>query len=158
MPQNIAPPKKINFHKTPTGGRGHRFMKLFRKIDFFLNDGFPNLPWKLILHTCFASHNPRSFLCRIHVLTPAKAFLANETVNLSLLCISDKWVNLFNTGCALPQDPEHLLQFLARPCIHSHHNSPDDGHLDPFCLVLLWFPLFQTAFYKPQHNPQLKIG
>ena len=33
--------KKINFHKTPTGGRGHRFMKLFRKIDFFLIDGFP---------------------------------------------------------------------------------------------------------------------
>ena len=30
-----SPPKKINFHKTPTGGRGHRFMKLFRKIDFF---------------------------------------------------------------------------------------------------------------------------
>ena len=27
-------PKKISFHKTPTGG-GHRFMKLFRKIDFF---------------------------------------------------------------------------------------------------------------------------
>ena len=27
--------KKISFHKTPTGGGGHRFMKLFRKIDFF---------------------------------------------------------------------------------------------------------------------------
>ena len=26
--------KKIKFHKTPTGG-GHRFTKLFRKIEFF---------------------------------------------------------------------------------------------------------------------------
>ena len=42
MPQNIAQ-KKISFHKTPTGGRGHRFMKLFRKIDFFLKDGFPKV-------------------------------------------------------------------------------------------------------------------
>ena len=36
-----SPKTKINFHKTPTGGRGHRFMKLFRKIDFFLIDGLP---------------------------------------------------------------------------------------------------------------------
>ena len=38
-----SPPKKISFHKSPTGGGGHRFMKLFRKIDFFLNDGFPKM-------------------------------------------------------------------------------------------------------------------
>ena len=37
-----SPQKRISFHKTPkTGGGGHRFMKLLRKIDFFLNDGFP---------------------------------------------------------------------------------------------------------------------
>ena len=30
-----SPQKRISFHKTPTGGGGHRFMKLFRKIDFF---------------------------------------------------------------------------------------------------------------------------
>ena len=41
MPQHISK-KKISFHKTPTGG-GHRFMKLFRKIDFFLKDGFPKM-------------------------------------------------------------------------------------------------------------------
>ena len=35
--------KKIKFHKTPTGG-GHRFTKLFRKIEFFSNDGFPYSP------------------------------------------------------------------------------------------------------------------
>ena len=29
------------FHKSSTGGRGHRFMKLFHKIPLFLNDGFP---------------------------------------------------------------------------------------------------------------------
>ena len=34
-------PKKISFHKTPTGEGGHRFTKLFCKIDFFLKDGFP---------------------------------------------------------------------------------------------------------------------
>ena len=28
-------PKKISFHKTPMGEGGHRFMKLFSKIDFF---------------------------------------------------------------------------------------------------------------------------
>ena len=28
------------FHKTPTGGGGHRFTKLFRKIEFFLMMAF----------------------------------------------------------------------------------------------------------------------
>ena len=33
--------KKKKFRKTPRGGGGHRFTKLFRKIEFFSNDGFP---------------------------------------------------------------------------------------------------------------------
>ena len=33
-----SPQKRISFHKR---GGGHRFMKLFRKIDVFLKDGFP---------------------------------------------------------------------------------------------------------------------
>ena len=62
MPQNIAQ-KKISFHKTPTGG-GHRFMKLFRKIDFF--KGWLPLPALQISREGYrqkvASCTPNSFV------------------------------------------------------------------------------------------------
>ena len=40
MPQHISK-KKINFHKTPTGG-GSPFYETFSQNRFFLKDGFPN--------------------------------------------------------------------------------------------------------------------